>query len=75
MEAEAIRPVDTILVSQLWLGALNEIILRWLLQDKPSPLMENAIAVRELLMNGLAVQAGDGTSAGVRGRQVEEAAV
>ena len=75
VEAGAIRPVDTSLVSQLWLGALNEIILRWLLQDKPSPLMENAIAVRELLMHGLGVQAKDGPSAtGARGRQTEEAA-
>ena len=75
VEAGAIRPVDTSLVSQLWLGALNEIILRWLLQDKPSPLMENAIAVRELLMHGLGVQAEDGLSAGARGRQTEEAAI
>ena len=75
VEAGAIRPVDTSLVSQLWLGALNEIILRWLLQDKPAPLMENAIAVRELLMHGLGVQAGDGTAVGARVRQAEEAAV
>ena len=62
-EAGVIGPVDTSLVSQLWLGALNEIILRWLLQDKPAPLMENAIAVRELLMSGIGVQAGYGEAA------------
>ena len=63
-------------MSQLWLGALNEIILRWLLQDKPAPLMENAIAVRELLMHGLGVQAGDEDGGRrARGRQTEEAAV
>ena len=75
VEAGAIRPVDTNLVSQLWLGALNEIILRWLLQDKPSPLMESAPAVRELLMNGIGVQAAEGEVVGGRGRQAEEAAV
>ena len=75
VEAGAIRLVDTNLVSQLWLGALNEIILRWLLQDKPTPLMESAPAVRELLMNGIGVQDGDGTAAETLGRQAEEAAV
>ena len=75
VEVGAIRPVDTNLVSQLWLGALNEIILRWLLQDKPSPLMESAPAVRELLMNGIGVQAAEGEVVGGRGRQTEEAAV
>ena len=75
VESGAIRPVDTSLVSQLWLGALNEIILRWLLRDKPSPLMESAPAVRELLMNGIGVQAGEGEAVGGRGTKAEEAAV
>ena len=75
VESGAIRPVDTSLVSQLWLGALNEIILRWLLRDKPTPLMESAPAVRELLMNGIGVQAGEGEAVGGRGTKAEEAAV
>lgn len=49
----AIGPVDTKLVSRLWLGALSEVILRWLLQEKPAPLMESAPEVRHLLMNGV----------------------
>lgn len=53
VEAGAIRPVDTNLVSKLWLGALSEVILRWLLQEKPRPLMESAPEVRDLLMNGV----------------------
>lgn len=57
--AGAIRPVDTKLVSRLWLGALSEVILRWLLQEKPAPLMESAAVVRDLLMNGLRTEAGD----------------
>ena len=61
MESGAIRQVDTKLVSRLWLGALSEVILRWLLQDKPRPLMESAPEVRDLLMNGIVVR-GEGES-------------
>ena len=61
LESGAIRQVDTKLVSRLWLGALSEVILRWLLQDKPRPLMESAPEVRDLLMNGIVVR-GEGES-------------
>ena len=61
VEAGAIRPVDTNLVSKLWLGALSEVILRWLLQEKPRPLMESASEVRDLLMKGV-VDGGRGAS-------------
>jgi AcrR family transcriptional regulator len=33
-----IEPLDTALVSQMWVGALHEVILRWLLTGEPSPL-------------------------------------
>ncbi len=58
VESGAIRPVDTNLVSRLWLGALSEMILRWLLQEKPRPLMESAPEVRDLLMNGVVMSRG-----------------
>ncbi len=53
VEVGAIRPVDTNLLSRLWLGALSEVILRWLLQEKPEPLMDRAPEVRDLLMYGV----------------------
>ena len=61
VESGAIRPVDTNLLSRLWLGALSEVILRWLLQEKPAPLMDSAPEVRDLLMNGIVVR-GEGES-------------
>ena len=59
VEVGAIRPVDTNLLSRLWLGALSEVILRWLLQEKPEPLMDRAPEVRDLLMYGV-VKGGEG---------------
>ena len=56
VESGVIRPVDTNLLSRLWLGALSEVILRWLLQEKPAPLMDSAPEVRDLLMNGVVVR-------------------
>ena len=61
VESGTIRPVDTNLLSRLWLGALSEVILRWLLQEKPAPLMDSAPEVRDLLMNGIVVR-GEGES-------------
>ena len=72
VEAGAIRPVDTNLVSRLWLGALSEVILRWLLQDKLGPLMDSAPEIRELLMNGIGIEAGAGGASRVRERQPQE---
>ncbi|MBI2866445.1 MAG: TetR/AcrR family transcriptional regulator [Chloroflexi bacterium] len=38
VEQRQIETMDTSLISQMWIGALHEVILRWLLTGKPSPL-------------------------------------
>jgi len=38
VEAGQIAPVDTLLVSRIWVGGLHEVILHWLLTGQPNPL-------------------------------------
>lgn len=38
VESGQIKPVDTLIVSRIWVGGLHEVILHWLLTGQPSPL-------------------------------------
>ncbi|MSQ32840.1 MAG: TetR/AcrR family transcriptional regulator [Dehalococcoidia bacterium] len=53
--AGAIPPQDTALASQMWLGALHEVILRWLLAEHPTALSEALPALRALLLRSVGV--------------------
>jgi AcrR family transcriptional regulator len=46
---------DTLLASRAWFGALNEIILHWLLAGEPQRLEDAYPALRALLMRSVAV--------------------
>ncbi len=46
----SIAPVDTTLASYAWMGALNEIILRWLYTGTPSPLTSAAPQLKRILL-------------------------
>ena len=48
-----IQPLDTTLVSQMWVGALNEVILRWLLTGHPSPLTSASPALIGTLLRSI----------------------
>ncbi len=46
---------DTLLASRAWFGALNEVILHWLLAGEPARLEDAYPALRALLMRSVAV--------------------
>lgn len=48
-----IEPQDTTLVSQLWFGALHELIMRWLLTGQPSPLTRASPTLRTTLIRSV----------------------
>lgn len=53
VQSGQIKPLDTTLVSQMWVGAIHEVILRWLLTSRPSPLDGAALALRETLLRSI----------------------
>jgi TetR/AcrR family transcriptional regulator, fatty acid metabolism regulator protein len=55
-----VEPVDTRLASRAWFGALNEIILHWLIVGEPERLEEAYEALRPLLMRSVGVRAAPG---------------
>lgn len=50
-----IPPIDTTLASQAWFGALNEIVVRWLVAEHPARLEERYPALRRLLLRSVGV--------------------
>ena len=50
---QSIQPVDTELVSYAWLGAINEVVLRWLYTGLPDPLDAAAPELRRLLLSSI----------------------
>jgi len=50
-----VAPMDTTLVSRVWLGALYEVILQWLMSEPPGSLAEKGPALRALLMRSIGV--------------------
>lgn len=59
-------PVDTRLASRAWFGAMNEIILHWLLQGEPEHLEDAYAALRPLLMRSVGVDPEPATPAASR---------
>ena len=53
--AGAVPPMDTTLVSHVWLGALHEVILQWLLADRSTPITDTTPALRALLLRSINV--------------------
>lgn len=51
----AIPPLDTEVTSVVWFGALNEVVARWLLADKPAPLEDTYPSLREVLLRSAGV--------------------
>jgi AcrR family transcriptional regulator len=50
-----ISPVDTSIVAFAWLGAINEVVIRWLLTGGPEPVQEAMPVLRRLLFRGIGV--------------------
>ena len=49
----SIPPVDTELTAYVWMGAVNEVIVRWLYTGKPEPLEGALDSLRELLLRSI----------------------
>jgi TetR/AcrR family transcriptional regulator, fatty acid metabolism regulator protein len=68
--AGVIEPVDTRLASRAWFGALNEVILHWLLTEEPESLEDTYGGLRPLLMRSVGV--GDGQTGRLANWQGED---
>ncbi len=55
VEDGSIPALDTTLASYAWMGALNEIILRWLYTGEPSPLTSAAPQLKSILLSSVGV--------------------
>ena len=53
--ARIIPPIDTALASQAWFGALNEVVVRWLVAERPARLEEHYPTLRRLLLRSVGV--------------------
>lgn len=62
--AGAIAPLDTETVSWAWFGAINEIVVRWLVAGQPERLEDALPALRALLLRsvGASLPAGDASA-------------
>lgn len=50
-----IKPVDTLMVSRIWVGGLHEVILHWLLTGQPSPLTTATLTLQTILLKSVEV--------------------
>lgn len=55
VRAGAIATIDTRLASQVWFGALKEVVTSWVLAEKPEPLERQLPALRALLFRSVGV--------------------
>jgi AcrR family transcriptional regulator len=50
---DAIAPLDSATASQVWFGALNQVVTDWVLAEAPGPLEERYPALRTLLLQSV----------------------
>ena len=55
VEAGTIEPLDTRLAGVAWFGALNEVVMRWLMEDDPGRLEDAYPTLRSLLLRSVGV--------------------
>lgn len=55
----AIAPLDTAVAACVWLGAVNEVVLRWLFDPNPPPLETSLPALRGMLLRSIGVADAD----------------
>jgi AcrR family transcriptional regulator len=53
VQAGRIAPMDTEIVAWAWFGAINEIVVRWLIMDQPARLESSFPALRALLLRSV----------------------
>ena len=53
--AGLIQPQDTRLAAQVWLGALHEVLLQWLMADSPAPVADALPALSAMLFQSVGI--------------------
>ncbi len=53
--AGAIPPIDTQVAATAWFGALHELVMGWLVAERPAPLEASGSVLRALLLRSVAV--------------------
>lgn len=52
----SIPPINTEITAYAWLGAINELVLRWIYTGKPDPLTESLPALLEIFLRGIGIE-------------------
>jgi AcrR family transcriptional regulator len=55
VEAGIIAPIDTTVAGLAWFGALNEVVMRWLMADKPTRLEDAYPTLRAILLRSVGI--------------------
>ena len=55
VEAGAIAPIDTEVAGMSWFGALNEVVMRWLMDEHPARLEDTYPTLRVILLRSVGV--------------------
>jgi AcrR family transcriptional regulator len=55
IEEGAIAPVDTALAGMVWFGALNEVVMRWLMAEHPGRLEDAYPTLRAILLRSVGI--------------------
>ncbi|MEZ4597548.1 MAG: TetR/AcrR family transcriptional regulator [Chloroflexota bacterium] len=50
-----IPPIDTQVAATAWFGALHELVVRWLVAERPEPLEAGGVVLRRLLLRSVGV--------------------
>jgi TetR/AcrR family fatty acid metabolism transcriptional regulator len=51
----SIPPINTEITAYAWLGAINELVLRWIYTGQPDPLTQTLPALQELFLRGIGI--------------------
>ncbi len=58
----SIPPINTEITAYAWLGAINELVLRWIYTGKPDPLTEALPALLEIFLRGIGIEQAQNTT-------------
>jgi len=56
VEAEQIKPVDTMVISRIWVGGFHEVFLHWLLTGQPNPLTAATPTLQAALLRSVGAE-------------------
>jgi AcrR family transcriptional regulator len=51
----SIPPINTEITAYAWLGAINELVLRWIYTGQPDPLTQTLPTLQELFLRGIGI--------------------